>query len=222
MKMKRIPNSKNYFVCEDGFVYRNGRRLQTNRDTYLTVKISYEDGTKKDYFVHRLVALMFIPNPENKPVVNHIDGNKQNNSVSNLEWVTHKENALHAVALGLRKRGVDAPMAILNEGQVHEICRMLEEGYRVKDIKEQFCVSQSVISMIRLKKQYVDIASQYDFQPKFKCLSRETVVWIWKAYYEGGKSVDEIIASYHKKTSRQVIQGIIQGTKYHKYTRDLE
>lgn len=67
------------------------------------MKISLcKDGMKKHHFVHRLVAQTFIPNIENKRTVNHKDGNKQNNCVSNLEWNTHAENNKHAILNGLR------------------------------------------------------------------------------------------------------------------------
>ena len=54
--------------------------------------------------IHRLVAQAFIPNPENKPTVNHIDGNKSNNNINNLEWATHKEQLIHSFKLGLRDK----------------------------------------------------------------------------------------------------------------------
>lgn len=69
---------------------------------YLLVTLS-KNGKSKKVRIHRLVAKAFIPNPENKPQVNHIDGNKQNNCVSNLEWATNKENIGHAWRTGLRE-----------------------------------------------------------------------------------------------------------------------
>ena len=69
---------------------------------YCNVKL-YKNGKGKTYKIHRLVAKTFIPNPENKPQVNHIDGNKQNNCVSNLEWNTNEENFNNAIKINLVK-----------------------------------------------------------------------------------------------------------------------
>ncbi len=91
-------------VYENGAVFRlvgNTECTPTITDTagYATVKMP-----DKNRMVHRLVAEAFIPNPENKPMVNHKDGNKRNNNVSNLEWVTAQENSAHAWSYGLRPR----------------------------------------------------------------------------------------------------------------------
>lgn len=82
----------------------NGRSVKPWVGTtgYMTIKI-YIDGKRKNKKLHRLIAEVFIPNPENKPEVNHIDGDKLNNHISNLEWCSHKENMAHAGETGLIK-----------------------------------------------------------------------------------------------------------------------
>lgn len=75
---------------------------QTDKDGYFRVKL-FKESIAQHYRVNRIVAIAFIPNPENKPLVNHKDGNKQNNSVSNLEWATNRENLDHAMNTGLMK-----------------------------------------------------------------------------------------------------------------------
>lgn len=71
-----------------------------NWDGYLRIQL-WRDNKNKYVFIHRLVAEAFIPNADNKPFVNHIDGNKSNDRVDNLEWCTQKENIKHAFATGL-------------------------------------------------------------------------------------------------------------------------
>lgn len=68
---------------------------------YLVITL-YKDNKGKTLTIHRLVAQAFIPNPDNKPQVNHIDGNKTNNNITNLEWVTAKENIRHIIGLGFK------------------------------------------------------------------------------------------------------------------------
>lgn len=77
-------------------------KAMRNRDGYLRIRIPI-NGKRITKSLHRIVAITFIPNPENKPYVNHIDGNKHNNFLINLEWCTGSENMKHAYAIGLQK-----------------------------------------------------------------------------------------------------------------------
>jgi hypothetical protein len=105
-----ITGYENYVVSNLGNVMNisTGKLLKPFYNYgYEYVSLS-KKSRSKNFRVHRLVALAFIPNPENKPTVNHADGDKHNNAASNLEWATSKEQTAHAMKTGLkhdRKRG---------------------------------------------------------------------------------------------------------------------
>jgi hypothetical protein len=92
--------SGKYFLTNDGKLFNKYKKeLKTFiKNGYKCLKIK-----ERHYYIHRLVALTYIPNPDNKPQVNHIDGNKLNNNLNNLEWVTVSEQGLHAYKIGLNK-----------------------------------------------------------------------------------------------------------------------
>lgn len=100
-----------YTISSTGEVYsfakskghHKGKVLKPLNGSYYLVVSLHKNGISKQYFIHKLVAEAFIPNPNNKPQVNHIDGNKLNNNLENLEWCTQSENQIHANKLGLWK-----------------------------------------------------------------------------------------------------------------------
>lgn len=109
-KLRVLDLFSGYTIREDGEVRsRFGRIIkhQTSANSYVRVEL-WQNGVGKKYLLHRLLATAFIPNPEDKPQVNHIDGNPLNNAISNLEWVTQSENQRHAYRTGLQ-RGYKKP-----------------------------------------------------------------------------------------------------------------
>jgi hypothetical protein len=99
---KSIEDYPKYEVNEYGDVrnVKTGKLLKSfvNHRGYLRINLN-----GKSKFIHRLIAEYFIPNPDNKPQINHINGNKLDNRIENLEWTTNSENMLHAYKTGLRK-----------------------------------------------------------------------------------------------------------------------
>lgn len=92
------------YKLKEGKPYRRIGIPRTNGSHNYTKTSLYKDGKKYDVMVHKVIAETFIPNPQNLPCVNHKDGNKHNNSVENLEWVTYSENSKHAVDNGLYEK----------------------------------------------------------------------------------------------------------------------
>lgn len=138
---------KDYKITKEGKVISLKHKTQIelkgeiDKDGYRRVLI-YVDGKRKKFFVHRLVAEQYIPNPENKPQVNHKDGDKLNNHYSNLEWVTNKENIVHAEKLGLRSHE-----NVLRIEQVKEIKKLFGTK-SMKELAEMYNVSLSCIKHI--------------------------------------------------------------------------
>lgn len=114
--LKVLPDYSRYIISSDGSVWDNklGRYLPTqlSEDGYVKITLRGDTGKRKTFSVHRLVALSFIENLENKPTVNHIDGNKLNNTHTNLEWATRSEQTQHAwdnnliTNMNKRKQGI--------------------------------------------------------------------------------------------------------------------
>ena len=94
---------------------------------YLTY-VFCQDGRKKGFRIHRLVALYFLDNPENKPYVNHKDGDKTNNNVNNLEWCTAQENQIHARSTGLINQEKPVVAVNLESGEKNTFKSVSEAG----------------------------------------------------------------------------------------------
>lgn len=118
---------------------RKGRLLKTHKRGRYMSKSLNKEGVSKAYTIHRLVALAFIPNPENKPHINHKDNNRYNNYVDNLEWVTQKENLQHAADQG---RMVKPPVHYVSFEKLKQAKEWLDQGISRTEIEKRIKMSR--------------------------------------------------------------------------------
>tara|TARA_R110002020_G_C16256725_1_gene770182 strand:+ start:371 stop:877 length:507 start_codon:yes stop_codon:yes gene_type:complete len=115
-------------------------------------------GVRKKYLVHRLEAIAFIDNPENKPQVNHKNGIKTDNKLGNLEWNTRSENQKHAIKEGLRTaKGEKNSQSKLNKYQVIDIRQKVADSYSTSWLARMYGVSPSTISDIKARRSWKHI-----------------------------------------------------------------
>ena len=158
-----------YFVSTDGDIYSKKKgelyKMKPTKSSrgYLKVRISV-NGKVYNRNIHRMVAESFIQNPLDKPEVNHIDGNKKNNKITNLEWVTRKENADHAYNTGLFGIGEDFPTSCITNDQCIQICELLQNtNLTLEKIGEMTGSSKRIVYSILHGYTWKCISKNYNF-----------------------------------------------------------
>ena len=142
MISKEIQNYDGYRIFEDGTIESNVRNKdktkyyvmkQQNNNGYKTIMLRSNEGKAEIFRVHRLVAMAFVENPNNYPIINHIDGVKNNNHFSNLEWCTYSMNNEHAFDTKLKENKKS-----YTKDEEIEIIKLRKSGLRAKDIQKIF------------------------------------------------------------------------------------
>lgn len=152
MSQAKIKGFENYTIDEHGSIYHiSGRKIGTRITPKGYVQTWLTENSKSKYrFVHRLIAETFIDNPECKKEVNHKDGNKLNNHISNLEWVTRHENIKHAFDTGLYRSTEKSPNSKLTNDNITDIRQMIDSGKSLNSIGKMYGVNHATIRHIKL------------------------------------------------------------------------
>ena len=142
--IKRLVNGRNLKP-----VTKKEKIIVTNslRKGYKYIELYNDKLERKKFSLHRLIAIHFIPNPNNYPQINHIDGNTLNNSIDNLEWCTASYNVRHALNTGLlvAKKGEECTQSKLTKQQVKDIYVLKSNGMTSKEISKIYGVCFSTI-----------------------------------------------------------------------------
>lgn len=207
-----------YYITKDGKIWSVHRKRflvpKVHRCKYLFIRLQHESGKFMNRYIHRLVAMMFIPTTDVSLQIDHIDGNKHNNNVKNLRWVTNRENAHAAMKKGLMPHAV-----FMSDEIVHAICKALQNGESVISISKRTGYPYHAISAIRLRRNWTHISEQYTFPEKRdrKVLSDEDVHRICQLIVKG-KTDREINAIF--QTDQTLIHRIRTGRNFSRISKN--
>lgn len=211
-----IEGSNNYYITTCGRVFRGDKELRknTSHNGYKFVSIKFLDGRRKNYPVHRLVALIYLPNPENKPFVNHLNLIKWDNRLENLEWVTPAENLKHAHDNGaFRYDGVHY-LAKHQDELIHRLCSLIQEGRRDCDIADLLDVNRHLVSDIRHERIWMHISKDYILlKSRVRRFSDQTAKWVCEMILQN-KTPKEINELSKGKIPRSMVKDIKQKKSY--------
>lgn len=150
----RVRSWQRYGVAKGKSDTPHIKAFSQGSSTYYQVNLS-NNGELYHELVHRLVAKAFVPNPDNKPCVNHKDGDKLNNVAPNLEWVTYSENNQHAADNNLAFTGELNAMSRLTEKEVLDIRNTYRLGcFTHKEIAKAFNISRTLVTLIINRKRW--------------------------------------------------------------------
>lgn len=226
-----IEDFPGYKISKDGVVIGlKGHPLtqQLNVDGYPVVYMR-KSGKNCCVRVHRLLAKAFIPHKEGCDIVNHIDGNKENYSLENLEWTTVQGNVDHAITVLGKKH---LPNVSLNEDTVRLVCKLIQEGVSQKQIIKLTGVSQSVVNKISRRKVWTSISQEYVFEERVGKLLKSEVMAIVELL-NNGYTVREVVEHINRpdvtkdavakiasfKTYKELTSGILKSREERSSTR---
>lgn len=167
-----VPNM--YYVSTFGRAYTNGKRKQflelvKTQNGYYRINLRRTNGPPRYSLIHRIIMITFYPVPNYDILqVNHKDGNKANNQISNLEWVTCSENIRHAFRINLKKYGEQNPTSVYTDEQIDKVGYYLSlNNYSYQQISELTGVSKSQIANINNGLCRASVKEKYNLKPKF-------------------------------------------------------
>ena len=202
-----IPDNEKYEITKDGKIryMKDGQynyNLKCNKDKSGYIRVTLrKNGINKGYGLHRLVAQTYIPNSENKPQVNHIDGNKQNNAVTNLEWNTALENIRHAIETRLRDPGVHCSVKDITTDEIIHFKDTRELGKFLN-------ISHVIIFKYVARSKYFPIKDRYEIIVEIdntKIRYNSATLYVYD-------HVNESLTYYESKVNATLITGISPST----------